>query len=120
MSGPIPALSERPCQATRRPPPATVLVVVAPGRQPAAAAAVADELGFQPARQPVFARGRAEAVGGQHQARDRPAALGRAGGVLRDGREAAGAIEQSDEGVQLGAELILAAQADDDALALRP
>ena len=30
---------------------------------------------------------------------------------------AAGAIEQPDEGVQLGAELVLAAQADDDPLA---
>ena len=46
---------------------AVALVVVAPARQPAAAAAVADELGFQPARQPVLARGRAQAVGGQHQ-----------------------------------------------------
>ena len=56
------------------------LLVVAPGRQPAAAAAVADELSFQPARQPVFARGRAQAVGGQHQGaigQPRLASLGR-------------------------------------------
>ena len=126
------------------------LLVVAPGRQPAAAAAVADELGFQPARQPVLARGRAQVVGGQHQhaiGQPRLPARGRSleavenvfqaelleglaqgqqaspgGGLFGGGKlvgveTAAGEIEQPDEGVQLGAELVLAAQADDDPLA---
>ena len=98
----------------------------------------------------MLARGRAQAVGGQHQhaiGQPRLPARGRSleavenvfqaelleglaqgqktppsGGLFGSGKlvgvdPAAGVIEQPDEGVQLGAELVLAAQADDDPLA---
>ena len=150
VEGAIPAVELGVLDAHSRPSAAAALVVVAPGRQPAAAAAVADELGFQPARQPVLARGRAQAVGGQHQhaiGQPRLASRGRSfeavenvfqaelleglaqgqktppsgglfgGGELVGVEPAAGPIEQPDEGVQLGAELVLAAQTDDDPLA---
>ena len=67
VEGAIPAVELGVLNAHPRAAAQAALLVVAPGRQPAAAAAVADELGFQPARQPVLARGRAQAVGGQHQ-----------------------------------------------------
>ncbi len=96
----------------------------------------------------MFARGRAQAVGDQHQGaigQPRPPARGRSleavenvfkaqllpnvtkrqkaspnGGLFGGGEPlgvdpAALAVEQPDEGVQLGAEPVLAAQADDDA-----
>ena len=150
VEGTIPAVELGVLDAHSRAPAPAALLVVAPGRQPAAAAAVTDELGFQPARQPVLARGRAQAVGDQHQGaigQPRLSSRGRSleavenvfqaelleglaegqqaspGGGLFGGGEpagvdpAAGAVEQPDEGVQLGAELVLAAQADDDPLA---
>ena len=66
VEGAIPAVELGVLDAHSRPL-AQAALVVAASRQPAAAAAVADELGFQPAPQPVLARGRAQAVGGQHQ-----------------------------------------------------
>ena len=64
------------------------LLFIAPLHQPAATVAVADEVVIQPARQPVFARRDAQAVGHQHQrsiGQRCPAGTAATGQTVQDG-----------------------------------